>query len=126
METKRVSVVRLVEDLDAVLTVERNGQQVPSAGDGVKVRATVALPTESGNQSLADPLEFGGRVKVCGDPLMWHWGEFTNNCQRFKSNEFVGTNYAALLDEGMSWAQAQLQPLQDALKARAAALTAAE
>lgn len=113
--------VELAQGIQARFTLKREGQQHPSEGDGMQVRATIDLPAECG--SLIKALQFGKRVNVADFGLHPAWGRLSpDNRWLQRDRLFVRPTWAGAFRVAKAWARKEIGRLEVALTTRQRAL----
>jgi hypothetical protein len=110
----------------ALLAVERVGQQEPERGDGVVVRATLALPLDqSWGDGLLPELQFGDRLRLAGRHVTRYWGVPGKGSlagYRVATREFSAPTWAEAEDFAWTWLHEEVCRLLVALRRRRQAL----
>lgn len=113
--------------------VVRSGQEKPAEGDRVRVTASLYLPGDLETTSfchgpqLLPQIRFGLRVRPCRESLQTGWGESIKDSEwRWKSKDFYATTWKEAFVDAQVYLENEVGKLIDALKARQAALEAAE
>lgn len=123
----RIVVTETTGDITTTVDVWPLGQQDPSDGDDVQVRARIMLPRDGdGRVSLHPDVQFGTRVAVLNMYLRCDWGHFGayGDC-RYLETETHAATWADARSEALAKALAETAKLHAALRARADALAAA-
>jgi len=125
MDTTKREQVQLFGELNAIIETERLGQEMPSRGDAVRVRAKIILPKSPSDRWLHEELRFELRLAVGLKPLYKDWG-FDSSEGRYCGDVFTGRSYPATERRAMAWAREEVARLRAALEQRAVALVEAE
>ena len=125
--TKKCGEVELLHTngLVARYEIERNGQELPTKGNKVVVKATLLLDSAK-DTSLSDNICFG--IDVFGEGLHSYWGRglSLNYDDRSKTKTFSGIRFRELFREAEEFCLSEISKINEALEVRHQALLDAD
>ncbi len=121
MESKETTYKLGATGLVASIKLERVGQQYPSRGDGIVVRATIKLPLK--HDELPPELDFGGRVRIWNGVV---GSNYYFSYLRNMNQTYIATTWEEAFRVAEADATSELGHLLDAIATREKALADAE
>lgn len=119
------------ENLTAIITITRGGQNDPNESDLIFATARIFLPTNTTYRTseLNDTLQFNQRLQLANQLMGAQWHCFSQHDgakTRMVERHFDSDRWATAFAAAETWARGEVQKLVDMLEQRHAAFVAAE
>ena len=119
--------IELLDGIDAIIVIKREGQERIENGDGVVTNVFLHLPSADDRPGcqLHTDIRFSDRCKIFGRDLYPSWGE-KSQYGRVESHTFVTKTWADGFKKAEEYGLSEVKKLTDAIAARKQALIDAE
>lgn len=131
---EKTILIKLTDALNAVITIQRCGQEKPYNGDRVRVITKIYLPTNKNDRTafLNDELEFGSKCTLFGHHLSYNFGYYADEIHgdlsdhRYIMKDFYASTWVEAFNLAENITLAEIKKLTDMLAVRHQSLIDAE